>query len=63
MGILSSIFELPQLLSYMFLPTLTEEEWEDLNVNRLVAMFLFGVLVGMVAMSLIFVFNAMYLFF
>ena len=51
MGLLTTILELPQFLSYMFLPTLTEEERESQNIPLLVLIFMLGAIVGMFALS------------
>lgn len=55
MGFISSLFEAPQMLQYVFLPNLTEEEWEAINAPRLAAIFTVGVVFGMVFLSLFFI--------
>ena len=56
MGFISSLFEAPQMLQYVFLPNLTEEEWEAINAPLLAAVFTIGVLFGMLFLSLFFLF-------
>jgi hypothetical protein len=57
MGIIQTIIEIPEFLSYMFLPTLTEEEWEQLNLYRLAAFFFLGIVIGMSSLALYFLIN------
>lgn len=52
MGLLTAVLELPQMLSYMFFPTLTEEEWEQQNIPLYAMVFFFGVVVGMFALAI-----------
>jgi len=51
MGWLTTIFELPQFFSYMFLPTLTEEERENQNIPLYVLVFFIGIVVGMATLA------------
>lgn len=56
MGFLSNLFEVPELLQYVFLPNLTDAEWEEINALRLAAVFTVGVLFGMLFLALFFLF-------
>jgi len=56
MGFLSSLLEAPQMLQYVFLPNLTEEEWEAINAPLLAAVFTIGVVFGMFFLAIFMVF-------
>jgi cyanate permease len=56
MGIVSSLFEIPEFVKYMFLPTLTEEERERLAIDFLALLFMVGAIFGMLFYALFSVF-------
>jgi uncharacterized membrane protein YciS (DUF1049 family) len=57
MGFLSSLFEVPQMLHYVFLPVgLTEDEYNEMNAPLLAMVFTVGVVLGMLFFALFMVF-------
>ena len=56
MGFLSSLFEVPQMLHYVFLPNLTEEEYNGMNAPLIAMVFTVGVVLGMFFFALFMVF-------
>lgn len=60
MSWLSRVFEIPELLSFMFLPNLTDQQREDLSIDRLFVVFLAGVLFGMIFLGIVSLFLNIY---